>query len=402
MNIKDVRLRKGMSRDEVNELIGEWLTLEDDVYLGSNYKHNWRCMCGDIFTRVWNNINSNNRIDCGCIEYNKQEQRYKYEVEKDGEYEYIKSFRKGDKLPNGRIVKDHTYIQIKHGYCGSIYEITYSRFINERNRCSKCCGSYENSFAYYIEQELGESLDRHWNFDKNTVNPYHIYKNYTKSKVWFKCTKTDYHGSYQLTCHSFLNGRRCGYCGNQKTHPLDSFGYHNFDKVQSWHPDNDISPFKVAPGSNKKYKFICTECGYEWTTQIRVISDGKWCPQCASSKGEKEINSWLRLNNIEFTPQKEFDGLLGLGGGNLSYDFYLPDYNLLIEYQGEYHDGSVSHQTDDELERQQEHDRRKREYVKKNNINLLEIWYWEFDNIEEILYKQIKCKINLRDVKNIA
>ena len=35
MSIKDIKLRKGMSRDEVNNLIGEWLTLEDDIYLGA-------------------------------------------------------------------------------------------------------------------------------------------------------------------------------------------------------------------------------------------------------------------------------------------------------------------------------------------------------------------------------
>lgn len=36
---------------------------------------------------------------------------------------------------------------------------------------------------------------------------------------------------------------------------------------------------------------------------------------------------------------------------------------------------------------QQEHDRRKREYAEKNNIKLLEIWY--YDNIEQILFKEL-------------
>lgn len=39
--------------------------------------------------------------------------------------------------------------------------------------------------------------------------------------------------------------------------------------------------------------------------------------------------------------------------------------------------------------KQQEHDRRKREYAKSHNIELLEIWYWDFDNIEEILDKRL-------------
>jgi very-short-patch-repair endonuclease len=69
----------------------------------------------------------------------------------------------------------------------------------------------------------------------------------------------------------------------------------------------------------------------------------------------------------------------------LSYDFYLPSYNLLIEYQGEYHDGTANNQSKDAFLRQQEHDKRKLEYSVEHNIELLEIWYYDFENIENIL-----------------
>ena len=91
-------------------------------------------------------------------------------------------------------------------------------------------------------------------------------------------------------------------------------------------------------------------------------------------------------------PQKEFNGLLGLGGKNLSYDFYLPDYNLLIEYQGEYHDGTANNQTKVAYKKQQEHDKRKKEYALNNNIKLLEIWYWDFERIEKMLTKELNLK----------
>lgn len=402
-NIGEIKLRKGMTKEEVNELIEEWLTLEDEIYLGNSYKHSWTCKCGNIFDRRWNHIKCQKQINCGCIEYKQQEQRYKHEVEKTGEYEYIRSFRKGEVLSNGKIVSDSPYVQVKHKYCGCIYEVNISSFINQHQRCAKCCGSYENSFAYYIEKILGEPIEKYWDFDKNTVNPYHINRSSGK-KVWIKCQEKDYHGSYEVRCADFIKGKRCSYCHKRKIHTFDSFGYKHFDKVQSWHPDNKISPFKIAPSSNKKYKFICPECGFVWETQMHVISKGSWCPQCNSSKGEKEITKWLRLNGINFIAQKEFDGLVGTRGGNLSYDFYLPEYNLLIEYQGEFHDGTVtgSYRNLYDFEKQQKHDRSKREYAKNNNIELLEIWYYDFDNIEKILHKQIKYKINLKDMKRIA
>ena len=46
----------------------------------------------------------------------------------------------------------------------------------------------------------------------------------------------------------------------------------------------------------------------------------------------------------------------------------------------------------EDFERQLEHDRRKKEYAKQNNINLLEIWYYDIDNIEEILINELNLK----------
>ena len=113
MDMKDVRLRKGMSRDE-----------DDEIYLGNNHSHDWMCNCGNIIkNKTWATIREYGLIKCDKCKYNETEQRYKYEVEKDGEYEYIRSFRKGDILPNGRVVGDNPYIQVKHNFCKSIYEI---------------------------------------------------------------------------------------------------------------------------------------------------------------------------------------------------------------------------------------------------------------------------------------
>ncbi|MFR2570265.1 MAG: hypothetical protein ACLS90_00865, partial [Clostridia bacterium] len=78
------------------------------------------------------------------------------------------------------------------------------------------------------------------------------------------------------------------------------------------------------------------------------------------------------------------------------YDFYLPDYNLLIECQGVQHERFVKgfHKTKDDFKKQLEHDRRKREYAKKNNIDLLEIWYYDIDNIENILIERLHIENN--------
>lgn len=99
----------------------------------------------------------------------------------------------------------------------------------------------------------------------------------------------------------------------------------------------------------------------------------------------KKILGYLENKSISFEIHKKFDGLVGVGGRGLSYDFYLPDHNLLIEYQGEFHDGTPVCQTNEAFLTQQEHDARKKNYAKLYGIKLLEIWYHDFYNIDSIL-----------------
>lgn len=82
--------------------------------------------------------------------------------------------------------------------------------------------------------------------------------------------------------------------------------------------------------------------------------------------------------------------MFGVGNGKLSYDFYLPNNNLLIEYQGKQHEISVEYFGGDEnFQIRKEHDKRKRDFAANNNIELLEIWYWDFENIEKLLRSRL-------------
>lgn len=465
MSIKDIKLKKGMTKDEVNNLIGEWLILEDDVYLGNSYKHSWTCKCGELIKgRRWTTI-AGNETSSKCKKCNKKvvEEIHKNNIEKYNDFEYLKTLYTNDILPNGKVINRETYVQVKHKYCGEIYFVRSRNFSNKIYTCSKCCGSYENSFAYHIEVELGEPIEKYWDFEKNTANPYHISKGSHK-KVWIKCTEKDYHGSYEMSCDKFINGNRCPYCSSKKVHlfdsfakycldntdkdfltkywsdkntvdpwtispnsgkkvwikcqekdyhddyevscdkfisgrrcpycinkkvrSLDSFGYHNFDKVQSWHLDNDISPFKVAPNSGKKYKFICPECNNVWSARLADINYGQWCPQCNSSKGEKEITKWLRLNNIEFLyDEPYFNDLLSDKNKPLRPDFILPNHKIWIEYDGEFH--YKKYYEDQNYETLKIHDKSKDEYAKRHGWKLIRIPYYDFDNIEEILKNEL-------------
>lgn len=474
MNIKDIVIRKGDSKNSINSKIGEWLFLEDDTYLGNSYNHNWRCKCNKTFTRTWSKIKSRESINCSECRNDKTELRYKTEVKSIDGYEYIRSYRKSDILPCGRVVGDYPYIEIRHKYCNSVYIIKASSFINEKRRCGQCCGSYEKSIAFYIKEELiidlekiwdyekndklphtvskythdpiylkclndelhesyeisannfvraatknntlgcpfchgkkvcisnsfaryyldklGESfLSKYWDWEKNEISPWEITPSSNINKVWIKCQKKEYHGSYLIECNEFSrsvknNNTGCKYCSKTKVHVYDSFGYNHFDKVLSWHPDNNISPFKVSLSNANEYKFICPECNRPFSRVMSSVTrrNSIYCTICISSKGERKIRNWLENHNLIFHYNEGyFNNLTSKKGRVLRPDFIVPNLRLWIEYDGEFH---FENKYDEEsFLMQQSNDRIKDDYAKKNNWTLIRIPYWEFDNIESIL-----------------
>ena len=80
----------------------------------------------------------------------------------------------------------------------------------------------------------------------------------------------------------------------------------------------------------------------------------------------------------------------------MRFDFYLPEHNVCIEYQGKQHYEidfyllilKSEKLAKERLEKQKNHDNIKREFCKNNGIKLLEIKYT--DNIKEVLKQELE------------
>ena len=150
---------------------------------------------------------------------------------------------------------------------------------------------------------------------------------------------------------------------------------------------------------NDKIKLYCDQCEKTFYETPHDILRYHNCPNCTTNSVlEYVVVSFLNDHHIEFTLHKTYDKLYGINGGKLSYDFYLPKYNLLIECQGKQHDRPVEmFGGEEQFKIQQEHDKRKRAYAQEHRIDLLEIWYWDMDNIAQIL----SDKLNIgNDIKS--
>lgn len=149
----------------------------------------------------------------------------------------------------------------------------------------------------------------------------------------------------------------------------------------------------IALNGHHKTQWLC-QCDCGNTIVMRGSSlrrRGTHSCGCLTSKSESIICDYCLNNNIIFEIHKKFENLVGVKNGKLSYDFYLPQYNLLIECQGEQHYRPIEYfGGEKQFVIQREHDKRKRNYVENNNYELLEIPYWEYDNVENILNEKLE------------
>ena len=296
------------------------------------------------------------------------------------EYELIDVFSKNNL----------TYMKLIHKICGTIFEIEQNHFFKRKQRCKNpTCKSKKLSESCLkpIEKFKQEVYDL-------VGDEYIVIGEYkgTNENVLFKHNIKDCECQFVMTPHNFLSGQRCPYCAinirkekltkTQKEYEKDIYDLYK----------NEYTVLGQYINSKELIKIKHNNCGHIFEINARCMlhSNFNHCPYCSHpTKGEQRIIDYLDSHNEKYIYQKRYKDLYGVGNGLLSYDFYIPRYNLLIEYQGNFHDGTVSIQTEESFEIQKEHDKRKRNYAKSHGINLLEIWYWDFDNIENILKEQL-------------
>lgn len=198
------------------------------------------------------------------------------------------------------------------------------------------------------------------------------------------CIICPIHGEFLQTPVHHLDGEGCPKCANNIKLTTEEF----IKKAKKVHDDKyDYS--KVDYINNcTKVKIICKEHG-EFEQIPSAHLQGQGCPKCLCSQGESIIEQYLKENNIKYQSQYIISIDKSINSSGKAYiDFYIPDYNLFIEYNGkqhyvpiEYFGGQIT------FEHQQKRDQYVRNYCKENSIKLLEIRYDE--DIEKILYKNL-------------
>lgn len=234
--------------------------------------------------------------------------------------------------------------------------------------CQYCKG---NLPEWYVRQQIAE-LYPHIKLIGSYIN--------MTTPIDCYCEKHNIY--YKPTPQNILYGQGCVECGKEKLSIQHTYTQKEFeDLIESINSDVEvISDYK---GMEYDITVRCKKCGYIWTLNAHSLkANGTRCKKCSYTyKGEDKIIEVLQNINCRFIHQYKFDDCRDKRP--LPFDFYLPDYNLCIEFDGEQHYkpkfGEYS------FIQTQKHDQIKNEYCKLHNINLLRIPYLEGSNTEQII-----------------
>ena len=217
---------------------------------------------------------------------------------------------------------------------------------------------------------------------------------YVKSSIKVKIRCNICNTEFWQTPNNHLNGQGCPKCNVLENHKKQLKPQSQFLKeVKQIHGDKyDYSKVEYL-GRNIPILIKCNECGKIFKIRPCQHLRGQGCLYChrIMSKGERKIAKLLKKYKVEYITQKRFEDCKDKHC--LPFDFYLPDYDICIEYQGKQHYSlsTLFDKTAKSFEERQKRDQIKREYCKNHNIKLIEIRYDE--NIEEKLELEILNKI---------
>lgn len=201
------------------------------------------------------------------------------------------------------------------------------------------------------------------------------------------------HGKFSQLASNHISGKGCLECGKLKTSNKLKLSQEDYiNRVKKLHPDYNYSE-TIYTGMTNSIKYVCPKHGVIEQNAADHYYSEAGCPKCNQSKGENLVARYLDINNVNYIQQYKVEVPENIRKSKYIFvDFYLPEYNCFIEYNGIQHYNPVK-QFGGKLkfEEQKIRDLYLKEYCNINNINLLEIPY-NTTNIAKDLRSIIKYR----------
>lgn len=197
------------------------------------------------------------------------------------------------------------------------------------------------------------------------------------------------HGEFYQKPAKHLSGQNCPKCTGTRRKTTEEF----IEQAKQIH-GNLYDYSKTVYGKNCliPVEIICKKHGSFWQTPRHHINCKCGCPLCNISHGEELLMHYFDNSNIIYETQYKICVPTDIRKtGIIKIDFYLPEYNTFVEYNGKQHyilqegfGGKIK------FDQQVIRDNYLRSYCVNNSINLIEISYKEKDPIKYLITHLIK------------
>ena len=220
-----------------------------------------------------------------------------------------------------KYVNAKTKIKCKHTKCGYEWSISPDNFLKGKG-CPKCNRPNYNRDTKRFKSEIYSLVG----------NEYSVLGKYKSSEEKIRFKHNTCGNEFEMLAGNFLSGQRCPQCSRPNyNRDTEQFKKEVYSSVK----DEYVVLGKYI-NNFTKIRLRHNKCKHEWDVlPNNFLNKHSRCPLCANSKGENFIAEWLKNRSIKFIIQYVFDDCKNFN--SLPFDFYLPDYNLLIEYDGEQH-----------------------------------------------------------------
>lgn len=330
------------------------------IYAGANIKIKHRCK---IDGYEWNVTPHNILIGKGCPKC--------AGVIKRTHDQYLEEVAKVN--PNIEVIGKYKKLSTPILHKCLIHDVIWNAFpsnILRGHGCVKCGGEL-------LGNQKRKSHEQYV-YDLNIVHPNIIvlekYIN-TEVPILHKCIIDDF--EWKAKPGNLLHGKGCPKCAGVMKKSHDEY----VSELRLANPD--IVALEEYVNAKTPILHMCLKDGYKWyTSPTNVLNKKNGCPMCNESSGERQIRQYLEKYDITYEYQKRYVDCRDIN--QLPFDFYLPDYNAIVEYDHMQHFEPIDYFGGiDSFEKTVKHDKIKNAYCKENGISLLRIPYYK--NIEEAL-----------------
>ena len=372
---------------KINGITSKRLSLE---YVDSKTDMEWECECGKSFFTTWNEFQQGKHYCNFCA----KSRRF------NGLRDYMlliqeECNRRGYRLLTDYIHRSTDYFQYvcnKHLDQG-VQKSSYDIMVN-CNRGCYYCGIESRGEKHRRPESEVKALTESKGFIYAGLDYNNNGKKSKRVNIHIICPK-HIHKGVQIVNYDNLekNTGMCIYCmGYGRTKEdlqIELDEMHGLITILDY--IDYVSPIQVK----------CNICGHKWSTTGVNLTQGHRCPNCNKSIFELSVGNILDKYGYVYMTQYTYPDCVDKRP--LPFDYYLPDYNILIEVDGEQHykpinfGGISNEEAQKNLEIVQHHDQIKTQYCTNNRIPLIRIPYWERDNLQNFLLEKLSNIINIHN-----